>query len=179
MRSSRRSWALNNKMTDKPKNIIKAQDQAASAFSFRHPLGDKSEITMTMLARAAGLGRVGVNLGRVPPGKEAFVYHRHHNDEEWVYILEGKAVSDIEEKKEEVGPGDFIAYPAGTAHNLMNTGDADLVYLMGGDQSAVEVADFPRHGKRLIRAGERHEFVDEKALEPFVPDIKPASSENS
>lgn len=166
-------------MTEKPNNIIRAKDQAASAFHFRHPLGDKSEIAMTMLARAAGLTRVGVNFGRVPPGKEAFVYHRHHNEEEWVYILEGSAVSDIEGTKEEVGAGDFIAYPAGVAHNLENTGAADLVYLMGGEQSAVEVADFPRHGKRLIRAGERMDFVDDKALEPFKPDIQPANSENS
>jgi len=160
-------------MTDKPKNIIKAQDQVTSAFSFRHPLGEgKSEITMTMLARAAGLKRVGVNIGRVPAGKEAFVYHRHHNEEEWVYILEGRARSDIEGTQESVGPGDFIAYPAGVAHNLENIGDADLVYLMGGEQCAVEVADFPRHKKRLIRTGERHEFVDDKALEPFSPDIQ-------
>ena len=167
-------------MPDAPKNIICAKDQATAAFSFRHPLGEgKSEITMTMLARTAGLKRVGVNMGRVPPGKEAFVYHRHHIEEEWVYILEGVAVSDIEGAKEKVGPGDFIAYPAGVAHNLENTGDADLVYLMGGEQSAVELADFPRHGKRLMRAGERMEIVDDKALEPFVPDIQPASSEKS
>lgn len=128
---------------------------------------------MSMLARAAGLKRVGVNLGRVAPGKEAFVYHRHHNEEEWVYILEGHALSDIEGDTQEVAAGDFIAYPVGVAHNLKNIGDADLVYLMGGDQKAVEVCDFPRHGKRLIRAGERLGFLDEAAVEPFVPDLKP------
>ncbi len=167
-------------MSDAPKNIIRAKDQADSAFSFRHPLGEGgSEITMTMLARAAGLKRAGVNMGRVPPGKEAFVYHRHHNEEEWVYILEGSAVSDIEDVKEDVGPGDFIAYPAGVAHNLKNNGETDLVYLMGGETSTVEVADFPRHGKRLLRAGDRIEFVDEKATEPFVPDIRPVGSEKT
>lgn len=167
-------------MSDAPKNIIRAKDQTASAFHFRHPLGGgNSEIAMTMLAKAAGLKRAGVNFGRVPPGKEAFVYHRHHNEEEWVYILEGCAMSDIENAQEEVGPGDFIAYPAGVAHNLLNIGEGDLVYLMGGEQSSVEIADFPRHGKRLIRAGERLEFVDDTALEPFVPDIRPVRGQNS
>lgn len=151
-----------------------------SGFVFRHPLGgEKSEITMTMLARAAGLKRVGVNLGRVPPGKEGFVYHRHHGEEEWVYILEGRAVSNIDGAKEEVGPGDFIAYPEGVAHNLENIGQTDLVYLMGGEQVSVEVADFPEHGKRLIRVGERIEFVDEKNTEPFTPETKPVSRDKT
>ena len=160
---------------DKPRRILQPEDIAAQAFRFRHPLGGGgSEIIMTMLARTAGLTRVGVNIGRVPPGKEAFVYHRHNAEEEWVYILEGEAVSDIEGDKEKVGPGAFIAYPAGVAHNLANAGDSDLVYLMGGENSPVEIADFPRHGKRLLKSDQRHEFLDESAAENFVPDIEPA-----
>lgn len=154
--------------------VIRASERAATSFRYRHPLGGGgSEIVMTMLARPAGLKRVGVNLGRVPPGKEAFVYHRHHAEEEWVFILEGRALSDIEGETEEVGPGDFIAYPAGVAHNLKNIGEGDLVYLMGGELLAVEIADFPRHGKRILRAGEQAAFVKEAALEPFTPEIEP------
>lgn len=166
-------------MTEKPASyVIRKAEQQTNAFSFCHPLGEgASEITMTMLAQTAGLKRVGVNLGRVPPGKEAFVYHRHYAEEEWVYILEGTALSDIDDIEEKVGPGDFIAYPEGVAHTLKNTGDRDLVYLMGGEQTATEVADFPRHGKRILRAGERIEFVDENAVEPFVPDIRPVSKQ--
>ena len=126
---------------------------------------------MTMLSRVAGLKRVGVNLGRVPQGKEAFVYHRHNGEEEWVYLLEGKALSDIDGDAQEVGPGDFIAYPAGVAHTLKNIGDGDLVYLMGGERAAVEIADFPRHGKRILRSGERTEFISDDACELYVPEI--------
>ncbi len=161
-------------MTDNPNTIIRASDQRAKGFIFRHPLGGgKSEIAMTMLAQMAGLKRLGVSIGRVPPGKEAFVYHRHHCEEEWVYILEGRAASDIDGAKEEVGPGDFLGYPVGVAHNLENIGQTELVYLMGGEQTSVEIADFPKHGKRLLRAGERIEFIDEKACEPFIPDVRP------
>jgi len=161
-------------MKDASKHVLRSVDIDKQAFRFIHPLGgDNSEITMSMLGRAVGLKRAGVNLGRVPPGKEAFVYHRHHNEEEWIYILEGRALSDIEEQTEQVGAGDFIGYPAGVGHNLKNIGNSDLVYLMGGEQTAVEVADFPRHGKRLVRAGERIEFVDEQAIEPFVPELLP------
>jgi len=158
----------------KERFIIKASQRGATSFRFRHPLGGGgSEIEMTVLGRPAGLKRIGVNFARVPPGKEAFVYHRHHAEEEWVFILEGRAVSDIENKTEEVGPGDFIAYPAGVAHNLKNIGESDLVYLMGGEQQTVEIADFPRHGKRILRDGDEIAFVDEDALEPFTPELEP------
>ncbi len=164
-------------MAEKRSTIIRKAEQQDVAFSFHHPLGgDTSEITMTMLARTAGLKRVGVNLARVPVGKEAFVYHRHHSEEEWVYILEGKALSDIEGKTDEVGAGDFIAYPEGVAHNLKNVGDCELVYLMGGEQTSVEVADFPKHKMRLMRAGERIEFVKEEVAEPFTPELTPVKN---
>lgn len=161
-------------MTGKPKYVLKAGEQAGQAFRFEHPLakGD-SEIVMTMLARAAGLKRVGVNHGRVPPGKQAFVYHRHHAEEEWVYILEGKALSDIEGETEEAGPGDFIAYPAGVAHLLKNIGDTDLVYLMGGEQVAVDIGEFPRHGKRMLHSAGRIEMVSDDDCKTFEPDLQP------
>ena len=167
-------------MTDEEKKtgcILRADAAAQQAFQFNHPLGgDGSQVTMSMLGRAAGLTRVGVNIGRVPPGKEAFVYHRHQAEEEWVYILEGTARSDIDGVIEDVAAGDFIAYPEGVAHNLLNTGDTDLVCLMGGENLPVEIADFPRHGKHLIRSSESMDFVDADAATPFVPDIRPVGA---
>lgn len=161
-------------MAEKSPHIIKAAEQAQHSFRFRHPLGDGgSELIMTMLGRPAGLKRTGVNLGRVPPGKEAFVYHRHHAEEEWVYILDGEGVCDIEDGKTNIAKGDFIAFPAGVGHNILNTGDNDLVYIMGGEQTPVEVADFPRHGKRMLRAGERSEIVDAEACDAFYPQVEP------
>ena len=165
-------------MAEKSPNIIKAAEQAQHSFRFRHPLGEGgSELIMTMLGRPAGLKRIGVNLGRVPPGKEAFVYHRHHAEEEWVYILAGEGVCDIEDVKTNVAKGDFIAFPAGVAHNILNTGDTDLVYIMGGEQTPVEVADFPRHGKRMLRAGERSEIVDAEGCDAFYPQVEPVKAD--
>ncbi len=161
-------------MTEKPKYILHADEIAAGAMTFNHPLGGAtSEVTMSLLARALGLKRVGVNIGRTPPGKEAFVYHRHHAEEEWVFIPEGRARSDIDGDIEEVSAGDFIAYPPGVAHNLVNTGATDLVCLMGSDRAAVEISDFPRHGKRMIGPRDGLFLIDADAARPFVPDLKP------
>ncbi|MET0154054.1 MAG: hypothetical protein ABW298_15790 [Candidatus Binatia bacterium] len=57
-----------------------------------------------------------------------------------------------------IGAGDFIAFAAPSlAHVLRNTGDRDLVYLMGGENLPVEVIDYPRLGKAymLLEASER------------------------
>lgn len=156
-------------MTAKPQRIVRAPEAAAAAQTFSHPLNPDSEVSGVQLAPRTGLTRLGVSIARVPPGKESFVYHRHHAEEEWVYILEGEAEPDIDDVVDRVGPGDFIGYPAGVAHTLRNVGERDLVYLMGGEQLAVEIADFPRHARRLLRAGPRAEMVEESALARLSP----------
>ena len=49
---------------------------------FQHPLNPNSEIHGHQLGRLAGLRRTGVNLIRLPPGKESFIYHSHETEEE-------------------------------------------------------------------------------------------------
>jgi hypothetical protein len=78
-------------MTDVQHSLLKASDiNSMDAFEFHHPLNPNSEIYLRFLERAVGLKRIGVTIARVPPGKESFIYHAHHNEEEWVYILSGR-----------------------------------------------------------------------------------------
>jgi uncharacterized cupin superfamily protein len=109
---------------------------------------------MRSLGDAVGLERLGVHLMRVPPGKESFVYHVHHTEEEFVYILSGRGIAEIGDEQIEVGPGDFMGFPTpSVGHHLRNPFEEDLVYLAGGERRAAEIADFPRLGKRLVRVG--------------------------
>ena len=55
------------------------------------------------------------------------------------------------------------------AHHLTNPYDEDLVYLMGGERSRVEVSSFPRAGKRIIFSGSGIWQVDEKDLRADEP----------
>lgn len=148
--------------------LLRAADIAAHSQTFSHPWNPRSEITGYQLGRATGLKRVGVNLARVPPGKESFVYHSHWREEEWIYILEGRGLARIDEVEYEVGPGDFMAFPApGVAHHLRNAGEQDLVYLMGGENLDMDVADFPELGKRMFRHAKGVEIFDLKDAKPF------------
>lgn len=132
--------------------LLRAADIAARSQTFSHPWNPDSELSGYQLAKSTGLKRTGVNLARIAPGKESFVYHSHWTEEEWIYILEGRGLARIDDVEYEVGPGDFMAFPtSGVAHHLRNPFEAELVYLMGGEHRATEVTDFPDLGKRMFR----------------------------
>jgi uncharacterized cupin superfamily protein len=134
--------------------LIRAGERGAEA-SAAHPLNPSSEVKGFTLSRMAGLARCGVNLIRIPPGKESFVYHEHKTEEEWLFVLSGRGAAEVNDETVEIGPGDFLGFPApGFAHHLKNPFAEDLVYLTGGERHDAEVADFPRLGKRLVRVGE-------------------------
>lgn len=149
-------------MLEKPSlNIVRAADSTAHAQEFSHPWNPQSLMRGTQLARSVGLKRTGVNLIRIPAGKESFAYHSHQHEEEWIYVLSGRALALIDDVEYEVGAGDFIGFPApSVAHHLRNPGPDELVYLVGGENRDNEIADFPRLGKRIVRRGKDVEVVD-------------------
>ena len=154
---------------DRPE-LLRAADIAAKAGAHSHPWNPKSEMTGTQLSRLTGLERTGVSLARIAPGKESFVYHSHAREEEWLYILTGTGTAEIGGGEYEVGPGDFMGFPTpSVAHHLRNTGDEDLVYLMGGENRDAEVATFPRLGKKMVRIGETVEIYDMDDAREFGP----------
>lgn len=141
--------------TPKPTPLVRSADRSRlPEESFSHPLNPRSEVHGISLSDVAGLSRVGVHLVRIPPGKESFAYHAHHGEEEFLYILSGRGIAEIGDEEHEVGPGDFMGFPTpSVGHHLKNPFGEDLVYLSGGERRGMEVADFPRLGKRMVRVG--------------------------
>jgi uncharacterized cupin superfamily protein len=152
----------------KPARVIRAAESAASSATFRHPWNPSSEMHGAILGRAAGLARAGLNLIRVPPGKESFTYHAHLHEEEWIYVLSGRATVDSGGTLHEIAAGDFVAFPAPSEpHILRNTSSEDVVYLAGGERAPFDVADFPRDGKRMVRIGDRVTVYELASGTPF------------
>ncbi|ESA32503.1 cupin [Leptolyngbya sp. Heron Island J] len=147
--------------------LVKASEiNAMDEIEFHHPLNPNSEIHIRPLANAVGFDRIGLSLVRMPPGKESFVYHAHHNEEEWLYILSGRGMAEIGDREVEVGPGDFMGFGLPQApHHLRNPFSEDLVYLMGGEQLSFDIAVFPRLNKRIIQDGETAYIVDDASLQ--------------
>jgi GST-like protein len=131
---------------------MRAADIARAELPFVQRLNPRSSFAGTWLARLAGLQRTGVSRGRLPPGGESFAYHAHLAEEEWVYILEGRALARIDGREHELGAGDFVAFPAPqAAHILTNPYAIECVYLFGGERRmAPDVTEYPELGKRYV-----------------------------
>lgn len=139
-------------MVDMPKHLVRAEAlDPEEAMVVRHPFNPNSEVHLHRLATRTGMSRVAVTLARVPPGKESFVLHAHLLHEEFLYVVAGQGTAVIGEQEIAVGPGDFMGFPVdGTPHTLRNSGSGDLVYLMGGEHGALDVARFPGVGRTVI-----------------------------
>lgn len=151
------------------KLIVRAREIEEQASPFSHPWNPNSEVHATRLSSQAGLSRLGISWVRVPAGKESFVYHSHYREEEWIYVLSGQGVAEIAGEEHEVGAGDFVGFPPQTAHHLRNSGEEDLVYLMGGEALDSDIADFPKLGKRMVRSGNDVEIYDTNDAKSFGP----------
>ena len=166
-------------MSDAPakSHVIRAaQIAAAPEVPFRHPLNPRSEIFFRAFGRdslsdAAGLSRIGVHVVRIPPGRESFAKHSHQREEEFIYVLEGSGVVELDAEVHAIAAGDFVAFPApGPAHIVRNDGALDLVLLMGGERVPdVEIAYFPDHGKRMVRVGAAARLVEDAAFQEYFP----------
>ena len=154
-------------MTNPPTSpfLIRAGDESQGVHRAQHPWNDKSDITMNELARRTGMSRAIVKHAVIPPGKEGFVYHSHIRDEEWLYVLSGTCTMEIDGGEFKMGPGDFAGFPTppavpAVAHHMRNDGTEPLVLLMGGEAHEVEIADFPKLGKRKVGTGDKVQVVD-------------------
>ncbi len=158
------------KMADAKRWILHSFEINQREQSFSHPWNPKSQLIGVQLSRALALKRAAVSIARMPPGRESFVYHSHQHEEEWLYILFGRGIAEIDGEEREVGPGDFMAFSTPSVpHHLKNPFDEELVYLMGGENRECDVADFPRLAKRMVKSGGKFEVYDASDAKPFGP----------
>jgi len=160
-------------MKAKPAKVIRAVDALGKRTAYSQCLNPRSRFLGTELARAGGLERLGISIAWLAPGDESFAFHAHMVEEEWLYVLSGRAVVDMADESVEVGPGDFVAFPApNVPHLVRNTFDTECAYLMGGQIGLpLDLLDYPRLGKRYLlkrEPGERTSFHEVGGAEyPF------------
>jgi uncharacterized cupin superfamily protein len=151
-------------------HIIRAEKAFEFKHTISHPWNPDTIVPSTQLDRMVGFERTRINVVRIPAEGEASVFHCHQTEEEWIYILQGQGVLDIDGQEHLLGPGDFAGFPAGSSSNhLKNPFGKSLVCLMGGERREVEITDFPRVGKRLFRHGDIMEVYDTSDAEESGP----------
>ncbi len=121
-----------------------------------HGHGDAFAAKLGQFGPLIGLKQLGCRLVIVPPGKKAWPYHAHHVNEEMFIILEGAGTLRLGGAEHAVKAGDVIACPAGgpeTAHQLVNTSEAELRYLAISTMQTPEIAEYPDSGKFAVISG--------------------------
>ncbi|TCS99088.1 putative cupin superfamily protein [Tepidimonas ignava] len=105
---------------------------------------------MAPVGRMLGARQLGYNVTVIAPGKRAYPYHCHTVNEEMFFVIEGQGEVRIGGQTYAIRRGDVIACPAGgpeTAHQIVNTGTAELKVLAVSTAGTPEVCHYPDTGK--------------------------------
>jgi uncharacterized cupin superfamily protein len=110
---------------------------------------------------AAGLTQMGVHVRSVEPGSAGTNRHFHSVEEEWTYVLAGRATVRIGPLRIAVQSGHFVGFvPGPRPHHFLAEGDETLVLLEGGERRPAEDICWYPDARKMGRIGE--------AIEPYV-----------
>lgn len=128
-----------------------------------------------LFSESIGARDLGYNLTVVAPGKVQCPFHAHRGEEEMFVILEGTGTLRFGDRTYPLRPRDVIACPTGgaeVAHQIINSGTSDLVYLAVSTLARVEVCEYPDSGKVSTFApgehGMRHVFRAADAVDYYA-----------
>jgi uncharacterized cupin superfamily protein len=128
--------------------------------NFQHDVEPQARRRMRALHAGTGLERQAVYWACVRAGDLSTAFHCHAKTDEWVFILSGTGRARVGPDRFDVGPDDFIGYPAGGSPHVIEA-ITDLTYLMGGQVDPADVVEYPEH--RMRRVGPRLEPVATQA----------------
>jgi uncharacterized cupin superfamily protein len=112
--------------------------------------GERYQARIAFAGRHLGAKKLGYNLTVLPPGKSAFPFHCHSVNEELFFVIEGQGELRFGDARHSIRAGDLIACPAGgaeTAHQIINTSEADLKFLAVSTRLSPEVCEYPDTGR--------------------------------
>lgn len=149
-------------LTDTRKLLLKAAEIEAMAGERKvHFLNANAVRINKSLGDAIGLNHIGVHIIQVEPGKDTTEYHKHHYEEECVFVLSGRGTAIIEGNHYPIETGDFVGFPRNTAaHTIINDSEEVLICLVMGQRLQQDVSDYPNKGKRLYRNSGEWNLVD-------------------
>ena len=157
-------------MSDQRHLLRREEIEALPERAHTHQFNANAVRLTRTLSDPTGLGRVGIHIVRLEPGRDSTQFHYHDNDEEFIYVLSGRGEARIGNTVQAVSAGDFMGFPTGgPAHALHNNGDEDLVYLMGGERNANDAVHYPDIQKSMFKTGGQRLAAQWEDLEPQAP----------
>ena len=100
-----------------------------------------------MVGSDIGLERLGCSVYTVPPGKSAYPYRAHSSMEEICIVLEGSGTLRQNETEQPICTGDVIASKISIAHQIINSNEQDLGYVVISNNEPVDVVFYPDSNK--------------------------------
>jgi uncharacterized cupin superfamily protein len=103
-----------------------------------------------------GAKDLGYSYDVVQPGKSACPFHSHRAEEEMFFIIRGSGTLRYGAQSRAIRAGDIICCPVGgpeTAHQIINTSDAELAYLSVSTMMPAEICEYPDSQKIGAFAG--------------------------
>lgn len=92
-----------------------------------------------------------LEIHRVPAGKINFPLHEHAAQWEAYYILSGTGQIRTEKGKQAIQAGDYVVFPPGEAHQIINNSSEDLTFLVVADHPMADVIRYPDSGKWMTK----------------------------
>jgi quercetin dioxygenase-like cupin family protein len=81
------------------------------------------QMTINYLVDGSATGGMGVFELTVPPGSNVPPPHSHSNNDECVYVLEGRLRYSVDGVTRDLGPGEWMFSPKGSVHQFSNPHD--------------------------------------------------------
>jgi uncharacterized cupin superfamily protein len=92
--------------------------------------------------------RLSCGLWELAPGKKSFPLHAHLVTDEAMFVVSGAGKVRTLEGLTAIGPGDFVAFPAGgPAHQIINDGTEPMVFVAISASIGVDVVEYPDSDK--------------------------------
>jgi uncharacterized cupin superfamily protein len=131
-------------------SVYPAQFASRVAGRDKRPLGDYF-----------GLKNYGVNLTRLAPQAQSALRHAHSKQDEFVYVLQGKATLVTDAGRTVLLPGMCAGFPggAGDAHHLINEATEEVVYLEIGDRTPGDAVAYPDDDLQIATVDGRRQFA--------------------
>jgi uncharacterized cupin superfamily protein len=119
--------------------------------------GESKELSVALGARRnapTGLGGhpFDLELCRLAPGERGNPFHCHAAQWEMFIFLEGTATVRAGDERQVLHGGEVVLHPAMEAHEVRNTGETDLLYLLVADNPPVDYWYYPDSDKWGLRA---------------------------
>ncbi len=122
-----------------------------------YPGSDELLSVGSPFGKELGLTRLGIHHEELPPGRRTSWPHAESDEEEFVYVIEGRPDAWIDGELHALRPGDGVGFPAGTgvAHTFINNSDETVRLLVVGEATKKSnKICYPLHPRRNEEVGE-------------------------